>query len=222
MNSITWIKTKQNFTSSKYSKPLIQILSLTQTLHRICLICKTNIYANKVWHMYEPFSTGNLREWHISYLPFQTHQECIRHWHNIQHQQLWSHHCSWIQSAKWYNKTIFSVVLYNQAMLHTNTSDHNWQSLPSLWTRFDMTVIRRLLMMVPKLTIRSQQKVLIGLDSTQIPLSIGMEFSNCLYYWLVVTGQCFRQFPKIFALTHFVFSQEWVAASSYQHVITTF
>lgn len=48
-----------------------------------------------------------------------------------------------------------------------------------------------------------------------------MEFSNCSHCWLGINEQCFRQFPKIFYLTHFVFSKEWVAATSYQHVITT-
>ena len=51
---------------------------------------------------------------------------------------------------------------------------------------------------------------------------VAQNLVNCLYYTLVITGQCFKQSPEIVAVTHFVFSEQWVATSSYQHVITTF
>lgn len=58
------------------------------------------------------------------------------------------------------------------------------------------------------------------LDSIQICLASGMEFDNLVMWWFN-TEQCFKQFPKSFDLTHFVFTKEWVVATSYQHVITT-
>lgn len=60
-----------------------------------------------------------------------------------------------------------------------------------------------------------------SLGSIQIFLLSGMAFSSCLSYRLINPGQRLRQFFERFALTHFVFCKEWVAASSYQHVITT-
>lgn len=146
-------KTKRNITSSKYSKPLIQILLLTWTFHRIYLICKTNIHTNKVTHRAQLviYRKGIFLTYRLRFIRSAPTIDIIFKISSFDHTIV---HKSNPQSDIT-RKIIFSIVLYNQTMLDINTFDHSCQSIPSFCTWFDVIVTRGTMSLVPKLTMIS-------------------------------------------------------------------
>lgn len=143
-------QTKQNFLFIKYSKPLIHILSLTWIFHRIYLIYKTNIPADKGWHIQlrDNLQKGVFLIYQLRFIRSASTIDIIFNISRFDHTIV---HESNLKSDITSKNNFFNRPLKADHVVHK----HVWSQFPILTQLLhiiDVTVTRGTLKMVTKLT----------------------------------------------------------------------